>query len=138
MLRLCQSRLQLIPRGHLFRRGLEGRDPCHLLCVALCDPDAYCVDVHGCIFGLWQPAVKPPDIGTNPKRRPLSLATEEARMRGMTASQAIRHAGSMRALGRIVGVSHQAIAKWVWRGIPDRQLERLRELRPEWFKRGRK
>jgi transposase-like protein len=53
----------------------------------------------------------------------------------MTASQAIRHAGSMRALGRIVGVSHQAIAKWVWRGIPQHQLERLQEMRPEWFRR---
>jgi transposase-like protein len=55
----------------------------------------------------------------------------------MTASQAIRHAGSMRALGRILGVSHQSVRKWTWRGIPKRQLTRLQEMRPEWFKRGR-
>jgi transposase-like protein len=52
----------------------------------------------------------------------------------MHIEKAIKHAGSVSALARIVGCSRQVVQHWRKSGIPSARLETIRALRPEWFK----
>jgi len=55
----------------------------------------------------------------------------------MDKQTAIKKAGGVQALARLLDVSHQAV--YAWRDqVPKRSLQMLQLLRPEWFKRGRK
>jgi hypothetical protein len=54
----------------------------------------------------------------------------------MDKQTAIKKAGGVQALAKLLDVSHQAI--YAWRGkLPKMRLFQLQVLRPEWFK-GRK
>ena len=55
----------------------------------------------------------------------------------MDKQTAIKKAGGVQALAKLLDVSHQAV--YAWRGpLPKMRLWQLQVLRPEWFKRGRK
>ena len=52
----------------------------------------------------------------------------------MTTKQAIKLAGSRRALASLLGVSVQATHRAAWRrALPPLRVIQLRTLRPEWF-----
>jgi hypothetical protein len=54
----------------------------------------------------------------------------------MDKHTAIKKAGGVQALAKLLDVSHQAIYAWQ-RELPKMRLFQLKVLRPEWFK-GRK
>jgi DNA-binding transcriptional regulator YdaS (Cro superfamily) len=51
----------------------------------------------------------------------------------MTKQQLIQLAGSQSELAKLLGVTRSAVCQWNNR-IPELQLRRLKDLRPEWFK----
>lgn len=51
----------------------------------------------------------------------------------MKTSQAIKRAGSVILLARLLGITHQAIYKW-GDEVPSSSEARLRFMRPEWFR----
>lgn len=51
----------------------------------------------------------------------------------MKVETAIRLAGSVKALADLLGISHQAVYQW-GETVPQLQVYRLKEMRPEWFK----
>jgi DNA-binding transcriptional regulator YdaS (Cro superfamily) len=56
----------------------------------------------------------------------------------MNISTAIRRAGNVSALARLLGVKRQAVQQYRISGLPDARREQLRALRPDWFKAGGK
>lgn len=50
----------------------------------------------------------------------------------MKITDAVRFAGSKAELSRILGVTPQAVSKWV-DTLPELQVYRLREKKPRWF-----
>ncbi len=50
----------------------------------------------------------------------------------MKTETAIKLAGSKSALGRILGISRQAVCQW-GEQIPELQRYKLKEKRPKWF-----
>lgn len=50
----------------------------------------------------------------------------------MKVSDAVRFAGTKAELARILGLSPQAVSKWV-DTLPPLQVYRLREKKPRWF-----
>ncbi len=53
---------------------------------------------------------------------------------GMDIETAIKRAGSISALARILGVTRQAVQQFRTTGIPSGRVADLREKRPEWFR----
>lgn len=51
----------------------------------------------------------------------------------MDANTAIKKAGSVCALARILGVTRQAVQQYRRSGLPDARVDQLRLARPEWF-----
>lgn len=51
----------------------------------------------------------------------------------ISAQDAITKAGSVMALARILGVFRQSVQQYRKSGIPQHHMDRLYELRPEWF-----
>jgi DNA-binding transcriptional regulator YdaS (Cro superfamily) len=51
----------------------------------------------------------------------------------MNITIAIKKAGSVSALARILGVSRQAVQQFRSVGLPAARVDTLREARPEWF-----
>lgn len=59
----------------------------------------------------------------------------EAMNTHLTPDEAIKRAGSVRALADILNVSYQAVQQYKLKGsIPPARLLQLMDLRPEWFK----
>ena len=54
----------------------------------------------------------------------------------MNKSTAIKLAGSATALAGLLKISRQAVEKW--EKLPPLRVYQLRELRPEWFAKGKK
>lgn len=54
---------------------------------------------------------------------------------GMHIEKALKRAGSVSELARIVGCSRQVVQHWKKSGIPAHRLEALKTIRPDWFKR---
>jgi predicted transcriptional regulator len=52
----------------------------------------------------------------------------------MKKSTAVKKAKSAYKLAQLLGITRQAVSKW-GDDVPPAQVERLRELRPTWFKR---
>lgn len=50
----------------------------------------------------------------------------------MTTKQAIKLAGSGKALAELLGISRSAVSQW-GRKVPELREYKLRELKPEWF-----
>lgn len=46
---------------------------------------------------------------------------------------ALQKAGSVSALARILNVTRQAVQQFRRVGLPEKQVEKLKQLRPEWF-----
>ncbi len=71
-------------------------------------------------------------------RKPLARIICIVHYGGMDKQTAIKKAGGVQALAKLLDVSHQAV--YAWRDqVPKRSLQLLQLLRPEWFKvRGRK
>jgi hypothetical protein len=55
----------------------------------------------------------------------------------MNKSTAIKRAGSISALAALLNIKRQAVSKWPDE-VPPLRVYQLRELRPEWFVKGRK
>jgi hypothetical protein len=55
----------------------------------------------------------------------------------MTPTQAIKQSGSRQQLALILGVSKRATYKWKGE-LPEKQLLKLRVLKPEWFNQEKK
>lgn len=51
----------------------------------------------------------------------------------MNIHTAIRRAGSVSALARILGCTRQAVQQFRTSGLPAARVEQLEKLRPEWF-----
>lgn len=54
-------------------------------------------------------------------------------MPGMTKEHAIKMAGDVKALAKLLGVTHQAVYAWK-STMPPLQVYRLRDLKPRWFR----
>jgi hypothetical protein len=50
----------------------------------------------------------------------------------MKTAQAVTHAGSVKALADLLGVTSSAISQW-GDEVPDARVWQLRVLKPEWF-----
>lgn len=59
-------------------------------------------------------------------------------LRYMLISDAIRYAGSQAALGKLLGVTRQAVCQWRGPELPELYQYRLRKLKPRWFSRAAK
>ena len=55
-------------------------------------------------------------------------------LRTMNTSEAIKRAGGVAALAKMLGISHQAIYNWGER-VPELRAYKLREMKPNWFRR---
>lgn len=55
----------------------------------------------------------------------------------MTKTEAIQKAGSAYKLAQVLGLTRQAISKW-GDTVPVFREQHLREIRPEWFNKGKK
>jgi predicted transcriptional regulator len=49
----------------------------------------------------------------------------------MTKQQLIQLAGSQAELAKLLKISRSAVCQWV--AVPELQLRRLKDLRPQWF-----
>lgn len=56
----------------------------------------------------------------------------------MKKSTAVKKAKSAYRLAQILGITRQAVSKWGDGDIPAAQLDKLRELRPQWFRQAEK
>jgi predicted transcriptional regulator len=52
----------------------------------------------------------------------------------MNIQTAIKRAGSVMALARMLGVTRQAVQQYRNTGLPTTRVDQLRKVRPEWFK----
>ena len=52
----------------------------------------------------------------------------------MNATNAIRLAGSRQALAELVGRSVSSVYRWETWGMPQAVADRLRTVRPQWFR----
>lgn len=50
----------------------------------------------------------------------------------MKTEQAIKHAGSVKQLAELLGITSSAISQWD-EEVPEPRVWQLRVLRPEWF-----
>ena len=55
----------------------------------------------------------------------------------MNKSTAIKRAGSITALASLLNIKRQAVSKWPSE-VPQLRVYQLKELRPEWFLKGKK
>jgi predicted transcriptional regulator len=49
----------------------------------------------------------------------------------MTKQDIIKLAGSQSELAKLLGVTRSAVCQW--KAVPELQLRRLKDLRPQWF-----
>ena len=55
----------------------------------------------------------------------------------MNKATAIKRAGSITALASLLNIKRQAVSKWP-EEVPPLRVYQLKELRPEWFAKGKK